>query len=116
MPTIRSPWMCRLILCPNIPLTTAICACATKYWPIFRAWRKSVSISPTITRMIEHMDAKIGQVLAALEASGRADDTIVVYTADHGLAVGQHGLMGEQDMLEHSVSVPLVVRGEGVPL
>ena len=65
--------------------------------------------------MIEHMDAKIGQVLAGLEASGRADDTIVVYTADHGLAVGQHGLMGKQNMYEHSVSVPLVVRGKGVP-
>ena len=65
--------------------------------------------------MIEHMDAKIGQVLAALEASGYADNTLVVYTADHGLAVGQHGLMGKQNMYEHSVSVPLVVRGAGVP-
>ena len=50
-----------------------------------------------------------------LEASGRADDTIVVYTADHGLAVGQHGLMGKQNMYEHSVSVLLVVRGKSVP-
>ena len=65
--------------------------------------------------MIEHMDAKIGQVLAALEANGHAGDTLVVYTADHGLAVGQHGLMGKQNMYEHSVSVPLVVRGDGIP-
>jgi len=65
--------------------------------------------------MISHMDAHIGRVLAALEASGRADNTIVVYTADHGLAVGQHGLLGKQNMYEHSVSVPLVVRGLDVP-
>jgi arylsulfatase A-like enzyme len=65
--------------------------------------------------MISHMDAHIGRVLQALEASGRADDTIVVYTADHGLAVGQHGLLGKQNMYEHSVSVPLIVRGAQVP-
>ena len=65
--------------------------------------------------MISHMDAHIGQVLKALEASGKANNTIVVYTADHGLAVGQHGLLGKQNMYEHSVSVPLVVRGPGVP-
>jgi arylsulfatase A-like enzyme len=65
--------------------------------------------------MISHMDAHIGRVLAALEASGKADNTIVVYTADHGLAVGQHGLLGKQNMYEHSVSVPLIVWGPGVP-
>ena len=50
-----------------------------------------------------------------MEWSGWAGDTIVVYTADHGLAVGQHGLMGKQNMYEHSVSVPLVVRAKSVP-
>ncbi len=64
--------------------------------------------------MISHMDAHIGRVLQALEDSGRADDTIVVYTADHGLAVGQHGLLGKQNMYEHSVSVPLILRGPNI--
>src|SRR5437763_1040125 len=43
--------------------------------------------------MITHLDAQIGRVLAALSECGRDRDTIVVYTADDGLAVGQHGLL-----------------------
>jgi arylsulfatase A-like enzyme len=50
--------------------------------------------------MITHLDAWIGHVLGALEASRHAGDTIVVYTADHGLAVGQHGLFGKQNLYE----------------
>ena len=53
--------------------------------------------------MITHMDAQIGRVLAALEASGRADDTIIVFSADHGLAVGSHGLLGKQSVYEHAM-------------
>ena len=49
--------------------------------------------------MIEHMDAKIGQVLAARKASGRAGDTMVVYTADHGLAVETARADGQANML-----------------
>ncbi|TBL75310.1 sulfatase-like hydrolase/transferase [Paenibacillus thalictri] len=65
--------------------------------------------------MITHMDEQIGRILHTLEASGRADDTIVVYTADHGLALGQHGLLGKQNLYEHSVHIPLVMRGPGLP-
>ncbi len=64
--------------------------------------------------MITHLDAQIGRVLEALEESGRADDTIVVFAGDNGLAVGQHGLMGKQNMYEHSVRVPLVMSGPGI--
>jgi arylsulfatase A-like enzyme len=64
--------------------------------------------------MISNLDAGVGRILAALEASGRAEDTIVVFTADHGLAVGQHGLMGKQNLYEHSVRVPLMMRGPGI--
>ncbi|HET7769760.1 MAG TPA: sulfatase-like hydrolase/transferase [Chloroflexota bacterium] len=63
--------------------------------------------------MISHLDAWIGNVLDALERRGRADDTIVVYTADHGLAVGQHGLFGKQNVYEHSARVPCIVRAPG---
>ncbi len=65
--------------------------------------------------MITHLDAQIGRVLDALEESGHADDTIVVFAGDNGLAVGQHGLMGKQNMYEHSVRVPLVIGGPGLP-
>lgn len=65
--------------------------------------------------MISHMDAHIGRVLEALEESGQAEKTIVVYTADHGLAVGQHGLLGKQNLYEHSIRVPLILSGPGLP-
>ncbi len=65
--------------------------------------------------MITHMDHCIGQVLAALRTTGQWDDTLVVYTADHGLAVGQHGLMGKQNLYEHSTRVPLILAGPGLP-
>lgn len=65
--------------------------------------------------MVEHLDHELGRVLAALDERGLSDDTLVIYTADHGLAVGQHGLMGKQNVYEHSVRVPLIVAGPGVP-
>lgn len=64
--------------------------------------------------LITHMDAQIGRVLDALEKSGKEDNTHVVFTADHGLAVGKHGLFGKQNMYDHSVRVPFIVAGPGV--
>jgi choline-sulfatase len=63
---------------------------------------------------ITHMDAQIGRILAALEKSGRSQQTWIIFTADHGLAVGHHGLMGKQNPYEHSVRVPFIVVGPGV--
>ncbi len=65
--------------------------------------------------MVSHLDAQIGRLLDELEAAGYADDTIVVYTADHGLALGQHGLLGKQNVYDHSLRVPLIIRGPDVP-
>jgi arylsulfatase A-like enzyme len=65
--------------------------------------------------MITHLDSQIGRVLEELEQSGKADDTIIVLAGDNGLAVGQHGLMGKQNHYEHSLRVPLLMRGPGVP-
>jgi arylsulfatase A-like enzyme len=64
---------------------------------------------------IEALDAQVGRLLAALEARGRLADTIVVFTSDHGLALGSHGLLGKQNLYEHSMRVPAVVAGPGVP-
>lgn len=61
--------------------------------------------------MISHMDDRIGQILATLEARGLAENTIVVYSADHGIALGQHGLMGKQNLYDHSTHVPLIIAG-----
>jgi len=65
--------------------------------------------------MITHVDAQIGRVLAALAASGEQENTIIVFAGDNGLAVGQHGLLGKQNLYEHSVRVPLIFCGPGVP-
>ncbi|WP_442505683.1 sulfatase-like hydrolase/transferase [Novipirellula sp. SH528] len=64
--------------------------------------------------LITHMDDQIGRILKAVEASGKADNTWIFFTADHGLAVGQHGLFGKQNMYDHSVRVPFIAVGPGV--
>jgi len=65
--------------------------------------------------IISHLDSQIGRILDALEQSGQADNTIVVFAADNGLAMGQHGLLGKQSLYDHSIRVPLIVAGPGVP-
>jgi arylsulfatase A-like enzyme len=65
--------------------------------------------------MITHLDAQIGRVLDALERGPHAANTIVIFAADNGLAVGQHGLMGKQNLYDHSVRVPLILAGCGIP-
>lgn len=64
---------------------------------------------------ITYMDAQIGSILTALEKSGQARKTYVIFTADHGLAVGQHGLMGKQNLYDHSIRIPLLISGPGIP-
>jgi len=65
--------------------------------------------------LISHMDHEIGRLMAALKRTGQADDTVVVYSADHGLALGSHGLLGKQNLYDTSMRAPLVVAGPGVP-
>ncbi len=65
--------------------------------------------------MISHQDYEMGRVIQTLEASGHLDNTIVIYTADHGLAVGQHGLFGKQNVYDHSIRVPSIFAGPGIP-
>jgi arylsulfatase A-like enzyme len=65
--------------------------------------------------MVSATDAEIGRILAAIEGTGRAGNTLVVFAADNGLAVGQHGLMGKQNLYEHSARIPLVLAGPGIP-
>lgn len=64
---------------------------------------------------ITFMDQQIGRILAALEASGQADNTFIVFSSDHGLALGSHGLLGKQNLYEHSMRAPLIIAGPGLP-
>ncbi len=65
--------------------------------------------------MITHLDEQIGRVLQALDRSGHADNTFIVFSGDNGLALGQHGLFGKQSVYDHSVHVPLMIAGPGIP-
>jgi arylsulfatase A-like enzyme len=64
---------------------------------------------------ITYMDAQIGRILAALDETGQRQRTLIVFGGDNGLALGSHGLLGKQSVYEHSMGVPLIVAGPGVP-
>jgi arylsulfatase A-like enzyme len=65
--------------------------------------------------LITHLDSQIGRILQALEKTKAGKNTIVIYAADNGLALGSHGLMGKQSVFEHSMRVPLIFSGPGIP-
>jgi len=65
--------------------------------------------------IITHMDDQIGRIFEALKKSGKEKDTYIIFTADQGLAVGHHGLVGKQNMYDHSVRVPLILAGPNIP-
>ncbi|PCI04808.1 MAG: choline-sulfatase [Flavobacteriaceae bacterium] len=64
--------------------------------------------------IITHMDVQIGRILDALESTEKADNTYIIFTADHGLAIGEHGLIGKQNMYDSSIRVPLIITGKGI--
>ncbi len=65
--------------------------------------------------MVTHLDEQIGRVFKTLEEKNLMENTIIVFAGDNGLAVGQHGLMGKQNLYEHSINVPLIFKGPGIP-
>lgn len=67
-------------------------------------------------RYISYLDSQIGRILDALAGSPYATNTIVVFSADSGVARGSHGLIGKQNLYEYdSVRVPLIMTGPGIP-
>ena len=65
--------------------------------------------------IITHMDQQINRILEALEKTGKKDNTYIFFSADHGLACGSHGLLGKQNMYDHSVRPPMIVVGPNIP-
>ncbi len=63
----------------------------------------------------ENIDIQVGRVLDKLEAMGELENTYIIYTADHGMAIGRHGLQGKQNLYQHTWRVPMVVSGPGIP-
>lgn len=62
----------------------------------------------------ENIDIQIGRVLAKLESTGQLANTYIIYTSDHGIAIGRHGLQGKQNLYEHTWRVPFIVKGPGI--
>lgn len=63
----------------------------------------------------ENIDIQLNKVLVKLEEMGELDNTYIIYTADHGMAIGRHGLQGKQNLYEHTWKVPFIVKGPGIP-
>ena len=81
-------------------------------WP--RTPERVQAVTAEYYRYISYLDSQIGRVLAALAASPFAKNTIIVFAADSGVARGSHGLVGKQNVYEHSMRVPLIMSGPGI--
>ncbi|WP_372756125.1 sulfatase-like hydrolase/transferase [Mariniflexile sp.] len=64
--------------------------------------------------LISHMDGRIGDIIQTLKDNKLYDNTIIVFASDNGLGIGSHGLLGKQNLYEHSIKVPLIMCGPGI--
>ncbi len=64
--------------------------------------------------VISYMDKQVGRIVQALEDTGQRERTLIIFSSDHGLAVGSHGLRGKQNQYEHTINVPLIFNGPGI--
>lgn len=65
--------------------------------------------------LITHMDTQIGRIISTLQKNELYENTIIIFSSDHGLAIGSHGLLGKQNLYEHSLKAPLIISGPGIP-
>ncbi|HEY3079610.1 MAG TPA: sulfatase-like hydrolase/transferase [Chloroflexota bacterium] len=93
--------------------------------PHHRAWRRRCGVEEVpeawVARaraayygLVHRLDALIGQILAALRENGLEEDTLILYTSDHGEQIGEHGLWWKQTFYEDSVKVPTILAWPGV--
>ena len=64
--------------------------------------------------LVSYLDDNVGRVLDALDRSGQRDETLVIYTTDHGETLGSRGLWGKSVLYEETAGIPLLVAGPGV--
>jgi arylsulfatase A-like enzyme len=65
--------------------------------------------------LISHLDHHIGRVIDTLEKTGQAENTIILFATDHGMAMDSHGQSGKHNAYEHTSRVQIVASGAGVP-
>ncbi|MFO0805602.1 MAG: sulfatase-like hydrolase/transferase [Gemmataceae bacterium] len=63
---------------------------------------------------ITGLDFHIGRLLKAMRDAGLLENTIVIFSADQGIALGSHGLLGKQNLYDHCMKAPLVFAGPGI--
>jgi arylsulfatase A-like enzyme len=88
-----------------------------RYYNFHLPYTEELSDDFTLQRVIAEyygmttwVDDAVGRMLAALDANGLAEDTIVIFTSDHGDYLGSHGRVQKGDLHEESVRIPLIVR------
>jgi arylsulfatase A-like enzyme len=65
--------------------------------------------------VITCLDSHIGRILATLKTQGLEENTVIIFSSDHGLAMGSHGLFGKQNVYDAGYRAPLIFAGPGIP-
>lgn len=82
------------------------------------AWPRTQAAVRDLLRVyysvVDDLDTQIGAILDTLEQTGQRENTIIIFTSDHGMACGSHGLRGKQNQYEHTARVPLIIAGPGI--
>ncbi len=73
------------------------------------------TVKPTYMGLVKQLDDHIGRLMAALEAQGRLDDTLIVFTSDHGDYLGDHWLGEKELFYEPSIRIPLIISDPEAP-
>ncbi|MFC7337872.1 sulfatase [Haloferula chungangensis] len=87
-----------------------------------RAHKEQVDLDPKLARQaiqaylasISYADAQIGRILDALDDTGLASNTIVIFTSDHGYHVGEHGHWQKRSLLDQGSRVPFIIAAPGM--
>lgn len=92
-------------------------------WLYYSHGRDRLELTPAHVRnarhayygMISYVDDKVGEILRLLKQGNLMDDTIFIFTADHGEMMGERGMWFKQTFFDHSTRIPLIINGPGLP-